>query len=166
MATMTFSRYGDWARAGTVLRGLSSRGGRVTKAFKATVDRDGNIIKEKLVGHIDAQDLNWKPLSPHTIELKHGNSTVYVETGTLKKNIRARRISAPSNGYSLFIGCAPQAHNKDGSKLSDIMIYLEYGTSKIPARPLIRPTWDEVKGQIKNDMRKTLRGLIRGEIGG
>ena len=162
---LEFKQYGDWAKAGAVLRGLSSSG-HVTAAFRATVDKDGKMICDKLVGHIDSQDLGWKPLAEHTIELKHGNSTIYVETGTLKNGIRARRISAPSNGYSLFIGCAPQAHNKDGSKLSDIMVYLEYGTVHNPARPLIRPTWDEVKAQVKDDMRKTLKGLIRGEIGG
>lgn len=162
---LQFKQYGDWAKAGTVLRGLSSSG-HVTAAFRATVDKDGKMIRDKLVGHINSQDLGWTPLSKHTIALKHGNSTIYVETGTLKNGIRARRISAPSNGYSLFIGCAPQAHNKDGSKLSDIMIYLEYGTVHNPARPLVRPTWDEVKAQVKEDMRKTLKGLIRGEIGG
>lgn len=158
-----FRKYGDWARADVVLRGLSKN---MTAVFKATVDKNGELIREKLVGHIDSQDLNWTPLSEKTIALKKGNSTIYVETGTLKEGIVCRRISAPSLGYSLAIGCNPWSRNSDGTKLSDIMIYLEYGTSQIPARPLLRPTWDEVKSVVKNDLRKALKGMIRGEIGG
>ena len=123
------------------------------------------MIRERLVGHIDSQDLGWTPLADSTVILK-GSSKIYVETGTLKNNLKVRKISAPSMGYSIFIGANPWTTNKDGTKLSDLMIWLEYGTSRMPARPLIRPTWDEVKSQVKADMRKALVGLIRGEIGG
>ena len=159
---LKFSTYGDWSRAGVVLRNLSKH---ILPAFKVTIDKDGELIRERLVGHINAQDLSWKPLAQKTIELK-GHNKIYIETGSLKNGIVARRIRAPKNGYSLFIGCNAWEKNSKGSKLSDIMIYLEYGTSKIPARPLIRPTWEELRGQIKDDLRKTLKGLIRGEIGG
>lgn len=158
----SFSQYGDWARAGTVLRGLSQN---MTKAFKITVDRNGRMLQKRLVGHIDAQDLKWVPLAPSTVK-KKGHSKIYIETGSLKNGILVRRISAPSYGYSLYIGCNPWTRNKDGVKLSDIMIYLEYGTMKIPARPLVRPTWKEVRAHVKEEMRRTLRGLVRGEIGG
>ena len=30
--------------------------------FKATVDKERNMIKDKLVGHIEAEDLEWVPL--------------------------------------------------------------------------------------------------------
>lgn len=158
-----FGTYGDWAKADVVLRGLANN---MTAVFKATVDKNGELIREKLVGHIDSQDLNWVPLSEKTIALKNGNSTIYVETGTLRDGIVCRRISAPAKGYSLAIGCNPWTRNEDGTKLSDILIYLEYGTLKMPARPLLRPTWDEMKSVVKADMRRTLKGMIRGEIGG
>lgn len=161
---LKFSTYGDWAKAGVVLRGLSNSG-KVKSVFKSAVDADGNMIKSKLVGHIDAQDLGWAPLSPHTVALK-GHDKIFVETGSLRAGIRVRAIRAPSNGYSIFIGASPWVKNTDGRKLSDIMRYLEYGTSKMPARPLIRPTWNEVKDKVKADMRKTLHGLIRGGVGG
>ena len=158
----TFGNYGDWSRAGVALRGLSKN---MTSVFTAVVDKDGEMIRERLVGHIDSQDLGWTPLADSTVILK-GSSKIYVETGTLKNNLKVRKISAPSMGYSIFIGANPWTTNKDGTKLSDLMIWLEYGTSRMPARPLIRPTWDEVKSQVKADMRKALVGLIRGEIGG
>lgn len=161
---LRFSTYGDWARAGVVLRGLANPG-HVLSVFKAAIDADGNMIKSKLVGHIDAQDLGWAPLSPRTVALK-GHSKIYIETGTLRGGIKVRAIRAPANGYSIFIGASPWARNKDGRKLSEVMICLEYGTSRMPARPLIRPTWNEVKDQVKAHMREALHGLIRGEVGG
>ena len=45
---LQFKQYGDWARAGAVLRGLSSSG-HVTAAFRATVDKDGKMFRDKLV---------------------------------------------------------------------------------------------------------------------
>ena len=140
----TFGTYGDWSRAGVALRGLSNN---MTSVFTAVVDKDGEMIRERLVGHIDSQDLGWTPLADSTVILK-GSSKIYVETGTLKNNLKVRKISAPSMGYSIFIGANPWTTNKDGTKLSDLMIWLEYGTSRMPARPLIRPTWDEVKSPV------------------
>lgn len=160
----SFSTYGDWAKAGIILRGLSNQQ-NVLSVFKATVDKDGNMIKDRLVGHINAEDLGWKPLSPHTVALK-GNDKIYVEKGTLRNGLKVRVIRAPSNGYSIFIGASPQSRNSDGGKLSDVMIWLEYGTSKMPARPLIRPTWNEVKAQVKEHMRQTLISMFRGGVGG
>ena len=162
MQMLKFSQYGDWARANVVLRGLANN---MTDVFRATIDKDGEMIRQKLIGHINAQDLGWTPLSPKTVARK-GHDTIYVETGSLKNGIKVRRISSPAKGYSISVGCNPWTKNSKGDKLSDILIYLEYGTSKIPARPLLRPTWDEVKSVVKEDMRKTLRGLITGEIGG
>lgn len=159
-----FSTYGDWAKAGIVLRGLSNSS-HVLSVFKATVDKDGNMIKDRLIGHIDAQDLGWIPLSPHTVALK-GSDKIYVETGTLRNGMKVRVIRAPSNGYSIYIGASAWASNSDGKKLSQVMIWLEYGTSKMPARPLIRPTWNEVKAQVKDHMRQTLISLMRGGVGG
>ena len=161
---MKFSTYGDWAKAGVVLRGLSNTK-RVRGVFKDALDMNGEMIKDKLVKHIDAQDLNWVPLSPHTVALK-GHDKIYIETGSLKKGLAVRTMRSPSNGYAVFIGASAWARNVDGRKLSDVMTWLEYGTSKMPARPLIRPTWNEVKSKVKADMRKTLRGIVRSGVGG
>lgn len=161
--SFTFGTYGDWSKAGIALRGLSQD--HRLAAFKAVVDKDGEMIRQKLVGHISKQDLNWIPLAEKTVKNK-GHNKVYIETGTLRNNLVARRIRAPFNGYSLYIGANPWTRSAKGEKLSTIMIYLEYGTSTIPARPLIRPTWAEVREQVKDDMRNVIRGLIRGGVGG
>ena len=155
------SKFGDWARAGVVLQGLCVN---LVPAFKAQIEEDGKLILKTLVDHIDAQDLPWTPLAQRTIELKGGDDTIYVETGYLRDNLQVRRIKSVANGITLFVGASAWKRTPDGVKLSDLMIWLEYGTDKVPPRPLIRPTWDEVEPIIKDNWRDLLQDLI--ETGG
>ena len=82
------------------------------------------------------QDLSWTPLSEHTIELKGGDSTIYVETGQLRSGLSVRRIKSSSTGSTIFVGASPWKRHNGGMKLSDLLIWLEYGTDKMPPRPL------------------------------
>lgn len=158
---MRISKFGDWTRAGIVLQSLSVN---LVPAFKGQIDNDGELFLEKLRGHIDAQDLNWTHLAESTIALKGGDSTIYVDSGYLRDNIDVRRVRAPAGGYTLFIGASAWKRTPRGEKFSDLMIWLEYGTDKMPPRPLIRPTWDEVSSTIKNNWEKLLKDMI--ESGG
>lgn len=155
------SKFGDWTRAGVVLQGLSVN---LVPAFKAQIEEDGNLILKTLIDHIDAQDLPWTPLAERTIELKGGDSTIYVESGYLKNNLQVRRVKSVANGFTLFIGASAWKRTPSGVKLSDLMIWLEYGTDKIPPRPIIRPTWDEVEPIIKEHWREILKDFV--ETGG
>ena len=123
------SKFGDWTKAGIVLQGLSVN---LLPAFKAQIEEDGELILKTLLDHIDAQDLPWTPLSQRTIELKGGDSTIFVETGFLKDNLQVRRVKSVANGITLFVGASAWKRTPDGVKLSDLMIWLEYGTDKIP----------------------------------
>lgn len=152
------SKFGDWTRAGVILQGLSVN---LVPAFKAQIEEDGNFILERLREHIDAQDLPWTPLSERTIELKGGDSTIYVETGFLRENLQVRRIKSVANGITLFVGASAWKRTPDGVKLSDLMIWLEYGTDKIPPRPLIRPTLDEVEDILKDNWRELLQDFVQ-----
>ena len=49
-------------------------------------------------------------------------------------------------------------------KFSDLMIWLEYGTDKIPPRPLIRPTWEEIEPILKEHWKDLLDGLVKGGV--
>lgn len=158
---LSMKKYGDWAKAGIVLQGLSKN---LTPAFQAQLKEDGELILSELRGHIDKQDLNWVPLSEHTIELKGGSDTVYVETGFLYNNLKVRKVRAPKNGVTFFIGADAWTTTPSGEKFSDLMIWLEYGTDKIPPRPLIRPTWEEIEPIIKEHWKDLLDGLVKGGV--
>ena len=157
---MRLSKFGDWTKAGVVLQSLSSN--KIVPAFSAQIKEDGNLVLERIISHIDSQDLNWTPLSERTIELKNGDETIYVETGFLKSNLKVRKVKAPKNGVTYFIGADAWTKHPSGLKFSDLMIYLEYGTANIPARPLIRPTYDELEDLLKNHWKQCLQDLMKG----
>lgn len=158
---MYVSKFGDWSKAGVILQAISVN---LLPLFKAQLDEDGELILETLQGHIDNQDLPWIPLSERTVALKGGDSTVYVETGFLRDNLQVRRIKSVQNGVTLFVGASAWKRTPDGVKFSDLMIWLEYGTDKMPPRPLIRPTWDEIEPILKENWRSLLGDII--ETGG
>lgn len=157
---MRLSKFGDWTKAGIVLQTLSSN--RIVPAMSAQIKDDGELILEHIVNHIDSQDLNWTPLSEHTIELKNGDETIYVDTGFLKNNLKVRKVKSPKNGVTYFIGADAWTKHPSGLKFSDLMIYLEYGTADIPARPLIRPTFEELEKILKQHWKQCLQDLMKG----
>lgn len=157
MPKLGFSKYGDWVRAGVVLKTLSVN---IFPAFSAQLQEDGDLVLKTVQGHIDAQDLPWTPLSQKTIQLKNGNDTIYVETGWLRDNLEVRKVKSSSKDLTLFVGASAWKRTPSGVKFSDLMIWLEYGTTKMPPRPLIRPTWEEVEPILKKNWESILSDLI------
>ena len=160
MGNLSLQMTGDWNRAGICLKNLAVR---LRPEFEAQFYEDGEFVLSKIKGHIEAQDLSWTPLSQKTIELKGGNDTIYVETGTLYNSLSVRRIKSSTKGSTIFIGASPwKKHKESGQKLSNLMIWLEYGTDKMPPRPLIRPTYEEVEDILKKHWKELLEDLVKG----
>lgn len=150
---------GDWNRAGIHLQNLAVK---LRPAFQAQFDEDGEFVLKTMQGHIDKQDLSWTPLSEHTIELKGGDSTIYVETGQLRGGLSVRRIKSSSTGSTIFVGASPWKRHNGGMKLSDLLIWLEYGTDKMPPRPLVQPTYKEVEKILKDHWKSLFKDLVKG----
>lgn len=154
----TLEMTGDWNKAGLYLRNLAVK---LYPAFSGKLYEDGQFVLEKMRGHIDDQDLMWTPLSERTVMLKGGSRTIYIETGELRNGLTVRRIKSSAKGSTLFIGASPW--KKHGElKMSDLMIWLEYGTDKIPPRPLVQPTIEEVQDILKNHWKDLMKELIKG----
>ena len=158
MSDMVLQMTGDWNRAGIHLKNLAVK---LKPAFSAQLYEDGQMVLEKLQGHIDNQDLSWTPLSQRTIELKGGDTTIYVETGQLRNGLSVRRIKSSVRGDTIFVGASPWKSHAGGMKLSELMIWLEYGTDKIPPRPLIEPTMEEVKDLLQKNWQKLFEDLVK-----
>lgn len=150
---------GDWNRAGIYLKNLAVR---LKPAFEAQLYEDGQLVLEKIKEHIDRQDLNWTPLAERTIELKGGDDTIYVDTGELYDGLTVRRIKSLTKGSTIFVGASPWKRHKGGMKMSDLMIWLEYGTDKIPPRPIIRPTHEEVQKVLQQHWKELFEDLCKG----
>lgn len=154
------SKFGDWIKAGVVMQKLSIS---LLPAFRSQLEEDGELVLKTVIDHINAQDLGWHPLAQRTVELKGGSSTIYVESGYLKSNLEVRKVKAPADGLTIFVGASAWKTHPSGVKFSDLMIWLEYGTDKIPPRPLIRPSWEEVKPLIIAGWGELLNELVRGK---
>lgn len=148
---------GDWNRAGLKLQNLAVK---LSPAFEAQFMEDGEFVLKTMQGHIDSQDLNWTPLSERTIELKGGDTTIYVETGQLRNGLVVRRIKSSVKGSTIFVGASPWKRHEGGMKMSDLMIWLEYGTDKIPPRPLVQPTIEEVKDILRDHWEDLFKKLV------
>ena len=159
MSDLSLQLTGDWNRAGLYMKNLAVK---LKPAFEAQLWEDGQFVLETMKGHIDNQDLNWTPLSERTVELKGGDTTIYVETGQLKDGLIVRRVKSSVKGSTLFIGASPWKHHEGGMKMSDLMIWLEYGTDKIPPRPLVQPTIEEVEDILKKHWESLMKELIKG----
>lgn len=155
--SMRLEMTGDWNKAGLYLRNLAVK---LKPAFEAQLYEDGEFVLEKMRGHIDNQDLSWTPLSERTVELKGGDTTIYVETGQLRDGLTVRRIKSSVKGSTIFIGASPWKRHKGGMKMSDLMIWLEYGTDKIPPRPLVEPTIEEVRDLLKEHWKELMKELV------
>ena len=157
-SSMKLEMTGDWNKAGLYMRNLAVK---LKPAFEAQLWEDGQMVLEKMRGHIDSQDLSWTPLAERTVELKGGDDTIYVETGALKNGLTVRRIKSSARGSTIFIGASPWKRHEGGMKMSDLMIWLEYGTDKIPPRPLVRPTIEEVEDIIKSHWKELFQELVK-----
>ena len=158
MSDMSFKLTGDWNRAGLFMKNLAVK---LRPAFEAQLWEDGQFVLQKMRDHIDNQDLNWTPLAERTVELKGGDTTIYVETGQLKDGLTVRRVKSSVKGSTIFIGASPWKHHEGGMKMSELMIWLEYGTDKIPPRPLVQPTLEEVESILKNNWKELMKELIK-----
>ena len=108
--------------------------------------------------HIRKQDLDWKPLAPSTIEQK-GSSLIYIEKGDLLENgFKVRKLRSGKNKASFFVGANPwTTHKTSGLKMSDVLTYLEYGTDRIPPRPIVRPSIEEFKADFPKKFQKYMK---------
>lgn len=158
--SMTMTKTGDWEKLSQLFSRLKSSG--IKLAFKAKANDLGELVVEKIQGHIQSQDLAWTPLSEKTIELKMGDDRVYIETGLLMNSFVAR-VETKGSDTVLYVGVDPDTQSQDGAKLSDVLIYMEYGTDSQVPRPLIRPTFNEVTPIIKKEVAETLKKVLRGE---
>lgn len=160
MSDLTLTLTGDWNRAGLYLQNLAVK---LNPAFQAQFEEDGQFVLTTMQDHIDKQDLSWTPLAEHTIELKGGDDTIYIETGALRNGLSVRRIKSTTKGSTIFVGASPwKRHSPSGRKLSDLLIWLEYGTDKIPPRPLVQPTIEEVRDVIQKHWRDLFEDLVKG----
>lgn len=99
----------------------------------------------------------WKDLTPGYLEYKkkHGLSpNIWEATGQLKSSIRVSRMGR----FNYSIGFDKRrVHKGSHAKLTDIAKWMEYGTLRMPPRPLFRVIYIYMSSNIGYFYEKYLR---------
>lgn len=102
---------------------------------------------------------------------------VRVDTGTLKQNIITTLERKPQDGrieMRVTVRAKARAYKSSSRTIRKGLVgveyqhygplfyarFLEFGTSKMPAYPFLRPAWDELKGALPELMRADLADAI------
>lgn len=89
--------------------------------------------------------LTWK-------KKNHLSLKIWEATGYLRKSIVYRK----RNGYYL-VGIDPYKKYKDGPSVLFVAKCIEYGTSRMPARPLFRPIFNQIRKHTGRYWKKFLK---------
>lgn len=103
------------------------------------------IVKELKEG-IYKQKFNWAPLNDRYLKqkLEKGLDTrTWIARGELVKSIGV--VFSRGNYYITF----RRKYDSEGKEFLKIARSLEYGTDKIPARPLFKPTVEKIERRLK-----------------
>lgn len=93
---------------------------------------------------------------------KDAASRVPVDTRRLKKAIYKKQIREKSNNVqqTFFVGARNGKKYRKADKDAYYWRFLEFGTSKLPARPFLRPAFDTKKSEAVDAMARKLKERI------
>ena len=123
------------------------------RSFKEAI---GLRVQNALTDKIKSGDSSWAPLSPGWIDTK-GHSNQWYYTGQLEKTIEYEIDDA-----GVRIGVLKHSTYPDsGTTVAVVAAALEYGTSKIPARPLFRPVFEDNVDDIIDDAAEDINKRVK-----
>ena len=99
---------------------------------------------ELLKGHIDAQDLDWRPLSDAYLEQKAAEGSA-LETWVRSQSLYDSLVAIAEKGMA-FAGVPEGEQTETGERMVDIAAIHEFGALSVGIyeRPLFRPTMEEM----------------------
>ena len=139
------NRIGNWDKVTSIINNLENE---AKKASDISVKRWGLTAERIAKKHISAQDLGWQALSQRYLDskVKKGYSNnILVRTSSYFQSI----TSWTMQGYA-FVGVKREAKDSYGNVIANIAAVHECGsiTANIPARPLWKPTLEEMKKEM------------------
>ena len=151
-ATLT----GDWKG---IERKLASLGSDLDDALEVATEQNAQETRTALVMHIQNQDLGWTELDPAYVRAKESKSLsnqTLIATGTLLSSITVYK----KDKFSAFVGALRSAGSRNATWF--IAPIMEFGSPKrnIPARPLFRPTFKEMKRKMIERYEKAIEKVL------
>lgn len=133
MAGVKLSLTGDWAKAGRICMGLSSK---FQAAAKTAMLKEAHFLRGKLVTGMSSGSpggKTYKPLSALTLAVRKlkgfGGSKPMNVTGALRGAITVVHIGGRGPGGAVFVGVKRGALSKGGKPLVNIAEIHEFGRS-------------------------------------
>jgi hypothetical protein len=141
---------------------LSSLQQQLPEVVSGVVEDIANDVVEGIKSNIENQSYKHKPLTPNYKRYKilHGlDSRILIRTKFYlnKINVFSGKIK---NEFLYHIGVSKLEEYSDGKKLYDIAKWLEYGTTKMVARPIYAPELKNIKENLSVYIK-----FINGKIG-
>lgn len=130
---------GDWTKLQAKLNDISK--GKVKDDMEEQFQDSANDLKEAMQQYIRGQEGNWQPLAQATIDKKR-DETILIETGEMVDS-----IEVTPQGEDQYVISAT------GQRNQEILKYHEYGTSRMVARPVVRPVFEKEKGNVKAECK-------------
>lgn len=130
---------GDWTKLQAKLNDISK--GKIKDDMEEQLQDSANDLKEAMQQYIRGQEGNWQPLAQATIDKKH-DDTILIETGEMVDS-----IEVTSQGEDQYVISAT------GQRNQEILKYHEYGTSRMVARPVVRPVFEKEKGNVEAECK-------------
>lgn len=117
------------------------------KSVCKAADDTGKLLVDTVHKRIAEGDPSWLPLAPSTIT-KKGSSDHWKHTGRLEKHIKFKKeCSKVVLWAELRVGVWDPGRSK-------VAEYNEFGTSRMPARPLFGPVLSECENKIVEMLKK------------
>ena len=150
---------GPWKELEDDLRGI---GARLTANLQLTTAQNAEIVRKSLVKHIQNQDLHWAKLNPRYLESKRRrrlSTAILIATSEFMQSITTQMSS---DKLSAFVGVLRNTRRKDGEPGVLIAELHEFGSKarNIPARPLFRPTFAEIKPEVTDRFKAAIKEVL------
>ena len=126
---------------------------------------------------IRRQVYTWKPLSKNYLEFKKNfglDTRIWYASGQMLESIKYWYVKG-DNSY--YIGVHPRKKYRKYKKgggyyktitrdvyMIDVIRFMEYGTRKMPARPLFEPTFDKMEKEQQSYYQTYLKLLKQGKV--
>lgn len=124
-----------------VERAIEKYGAEALTKIKLTLRQAGALVEGVAKLNIQRGRPEWPPLKPETVKRKKSSKPL-IDTGTLLNSITHK-----IEGNACLVG-------PFGVKYA---VYQEFGTSRIPARPFLRPALLENEEKIKALFKQALK---------
>ena len=134
-----------------IIKGLS---GKQADALAETI---GGMLESALVDKIQSGNVCGPPLSESWAEHK-GHSNPWYYTGRLEGAIKYEVEDGVIN-----VGIIDAGSYRDGENVATVAAKLEFGSGKIPARPLFGPVADEEYPKVEKEAFSYVKDLIKKE---